>query len=96
MVAADMLAPSDRLAHPMKSPAWLSLVSLAALGGLTGSMGGSSYRVTPIRSGALSSSKSAARAAQLQNLSFQEGSATYEISVSSRSPGSAMTSSLRR
>jgi len=96
MVAADMLAPSDRLTHPMKTLAWLSLVSLAALGGLAGCTGGTSCRVTPIRSGALSSSKSAACATQLQNLSFQEGSATYEISVSSRSPGSAMASSLRR
>jgi hypothetical protein len=78
MVAADMLAPSGRLLYPMKTLAWLSLVSLASLGGLVGCMGGSSYRVTPIRSGALYASRGAACAIQFQNLTFQEGSAKYE------------------
>jgi hypothetical protein len=53
---------------------WLvSLLALAALASCT-----SSYRLTPIRSGALYPSKGAACTVKFQNLNFQEGSAKYE------------------
>jgi hypothetical protein len=51
-------------------------LSLALLTGLSACAG--SYRVTPIRSGALYPSKGAACTVQFQNLNFQEGSAKYE------------------
>ena len=51
-------------------------LSLALLTGLAACAG--SYRVTPIRSGALYPSKGAACTVQFQNLNFQEGSAKYE------------------
>ena len=54
----------------------LSVFGLVALGALGGCM--SSYRVSPIRSGALYPSKGAACNVQFQNLNFQEGSAKYE------------------
>jgi hypothetical protein len=63
----------------MKTLASLSLPSvfvLVTLAALAGCM--SSYRVSPIRSGALYPSKGAACKVQFQNLNFQEGSAKYE------------------
>lgn len=57
----------------MKTISWLSLASIFALAACV-----SSYRVTPIRSGALYPSKGAACTVQFQNLNFQEGSAKYE------------------
>jgi hypothetical protein len=61
----------------MKTLASLWLVSLVVLAGCSGASS-SSYQVTPIRSGAIYTSKGAACAIQFQNLSFQEGSAKYE------------------
>jgi len=60
----------------MKTITRLSLLSLLSLLALAGCM--SSYRVTPIRSGALYPSKGAACTVEFQNLNFQEGSAKYE------------------
>jgi hypothetical protein len=57
----------------MKTFAWLSFLSAIGLAGCIGS-----YRVIPIRSGALYPSKGAACTVQFQNLNFQEGSAKYE------------------
>jgi hypothetical protein len=57
----------------MKTIPCLSLALLTGLAACTGS-----YRVTPIRSGALYPSKGAACTVQFQNLNFQEGSAKYE------------------
>ncbi len=54
----------------------VALVALVAVGALAGCT--SSYRVSPIRSGALYPSKGAACSVQFQNLNFQEGSAKYE------------------
>jgi hypothetical protein len=54
----------------------IARLSLALLTGLAACAG--SYRVTPIRSGALYPSKGAACIVQFQNLNFQEGSAKYE------------------
>ena len=51
----------------------LALLSLGALAACT-----TSYRITPVRSGALYPSKGAACTVQFQNLNFQEGSAKYE------------------
>lgn len=57
----------------------LSLASLASLAALLGLVGcTSSYRLTPIRSGALYPSKGPACTVKFQNLNFQEGSAKYE------------------
>jgi hypothetical protein len=57
----------------MKTISWLLLPPLVALAACT-----TSYRVTPIRTGALYPSKEAACTVQFQNLNFQEGSAKYE------------------
>ena len=53
-------------------------VLAVALAGLTAATGCAAYRVTPVRSGALYTSKGDRCGIRFENVNFQEGSSKYE------------------